>query len=103
MTGITAAAEPADGAGHCPSATVTVRATVSTNGSAGTIAYEWLRPDGAPSRPGHVRVEPGVRSATVTLVVTYSGSTAAQGVAALHVLSPAGVYSRPLRISYSCP
>ncbi len=103
VTAITAAAEPADGTGHCPSATVRVRATVSTNGSAGTIEYAWVRPDGAPSRTGQVRVEPGVRSATVTLAVDYSGSRAAQGVAALHVLSPAEVYSQPLRISYSCP
>lgn len=103
VTAITAAAQPADGTGHCPGATVTVRATVSTNGSAGTITYEWLRPDGTLTPTGRVRVEPGVRSATITLAVDYSGIAPAQGVAALHVLSPAGVYSQPLRIAYSCP
>jgi hypothetical protein len=103
VTRVTAAAEPPDGTGHCPSATVTLRATVTTNGSPGTITYEWLRLDGTRSPTGQVHVASGVRSATITLPVDYSGSAPAQGVAALHVLSPAGVYSQPLRIGYSCP
>ena len=103
VTAVTAAADPADGAGHCPAATITLRATVTTNGAAGTLTYEWLRPDGRPAATGRVALRRGDRSATVQLPLAYSGATAVQGVAALHVLTPAGVYSRPLRVTYACP
>jgi tRNA A-37 threonylcarbamoyl transferase component Bud32 len=103
VTAITAATDPSDGVGHCPAASVTVRATVTTNGAPGTIAYEWLRPDGGPVAPGRVTLRQGERAATVALPLAYSGRAPAQGVAALHVLSPAGVYSAPLRIVYACP
>jgi hypothetical protein len=103
VTGITASTEPAGGVGHCPAATVTVRVTVTTNGAPGTITYTWLRPDGAAPATGRVVLRGGQRSASVDLPLTYSGSAPAQGVAALHVLSPAGVYSEPLRIGYACP
>jgi tRNA A-37 threonylcarbamoyl transferase component Bud32 len=103
VTAITAAVEPADGVGHCPAATVTVRATVTTNGAAGSLTYEWLRPDGGPSAPITVALRRGQRSATAALPLAYTGGTAAQGVAALHVLSPAGVYSAPVRVGYACP
>jgi hypothetical protein len=76
---------------------------VTTNGSAGTIAYEWLLPDGQPSARGRVTLRQGERSATMDAPVAYSGRVPAQGVAALHVVSPAGVYSAPLRIVYACP
>jgi tRNA A-37 threonylcarbamoyl transferase component Bud32 len=103
VTGIAAAAAPDGGAGRCPAATITVRATVTTNGSPGTIAYRWLRPDGGPPATGRVVLRRGQRSAIVELPLTYSGSVPAQGVAALHVLSPAAVYSEPLTITYACP
>jgi hypothetical protein len=103
VTAITAAVDPADGVGHCPAATVTVHATVATNGAPGTIAYQWLLPDGRRSAEGRVTLRGGGRSSTVDLSVAYSGTTAAQGVAALHVLSPAGVYSEPVRVAYVCP
>jgi serine/threonine-protein kinase len=103
VTAITAATDPSDGVGHCPAATVTVRATVTTNGSPGTIAYEWLRPDGGSAAAGRVTLRQGQRAATVALPLPYSGSAPAQGVAALHVVSPAGVYSAPQRIAYACP
>jgi hypothetical protein len=103
VTAITAAADPADGVGHCPAATVTVHATVTTNGVPGQITYRWLLPDGRRTAEGRVTLRRGGRSATVDLPVAYSGSTAAQGVAALHVLSPAGVYSEPVRVVYACP
>lgn len=103
VTAIAAATDPADGVGHCPAATVTVRATVTTNGTAGTIDYEWLRPDGGPPAGGRLTLRQGQRSATAALPLAYSGRTPAEGVAALHVLSPAGVYSAPLRVGYACP
>jgi hypothetical protein len=103
VTGVTAASDPVDGAGHCPGASVTLRATVATNGMPGTITYEWLRSGGPPSGGGRLAVRGGQRSATVTTGVAYDGSVPAQGVAALHVLSPASVYSPPLRLSYTCP
>jgi hypothetical protein len=103
VTAITAAVDPADGVGHCPAATVTVHATVTTNGAPGTITYQWLLPDGRASAEGRVTLRRGGRSAAVDLPVAYSGGAPAQGVAALHVLSPAGVYSRPVRVAYACP
>jgi hypothetical protein len=103
VTAVAASEDPVDGAGHCPHATVTLRATVSTSGGPGTVTYEWLRPDGLASSPGHAVVQGGQRSVTVTLAVDYGGSSPAQGVAALHVLSPASVYSEPLQVSYRCP
>jgi serine/threonine-protein kinase len=103
VTAITAAADPADGVGHCPAATITVHATVMTNGAPGTVRYEWLRPDGTAAPAGSVALRRGDRSAAVDLPLAYSGRVPAQGVAALHVLSPAGVYSEPLRVSYDCP
>jgi Protein kinase domain len=103
VTGVTAAADPADGAGRCPRSTITVRATVATNGAAGTISYEWLRPDGRRSAVDRARVREGVRGTTVSLALGYDGGTPAQGVAALHVLAPASVYSPPVRVAYSCP
>ena len=48
-------------------------------------------------------VREGQRSAAVSTTIDYAGSTPAQGVAALHVVSPASVYSAPLRVVYSCP
>lgn len=103
VTAITASEDPAGGAVHCPHGTVTVRVTLATNGAPGTISYEWLRPDGQRVAPGRVVVRGGERAATVTLAVDYDGSAAAQGVAALHVVTPASVYSEPVRVSYSCP
>jgi hypothetical protein len=103
VTAISATIDPPDGVGHCPAATVTVRATVTTNGAPGTIAYEWVRPDGGPTAAGRVTLREGQRAATVALPLAYSGRSPDQGVAALHVLSPAGVYSAPLRIDYACP
>ena len=103
ITAITAAADPPDGVGHCPAATVTVRATVTTNGVPGTISYEWVRPDGGPAAAGQVTLRQGQRATTVVLPLAFAGRAPAQGVAALHVLSPDGVYSAPLRIGYVCP
>jgi serine/threonine-protein kinase len=103
VTGITASTDPAAGIGHCPAATVRVHATVTTNGAPGTITYTWLRPDGSPAATGRAVLRGGQRSASMDLPLAYSGSAPAQGVAALHVLSPAGVYSEPLRIGYACP
>jgi hypothetical protein len=103
VTAITAATDPSSGVGHCPAATVTVRATVTTNGAQGTISYEWLRPDGGPAAAGRVTLRQGQRAATVALPLVYSGSAPVQGVAALHVVSPDGVYSAPLRVDYVCP
>lgn len=103
VTAITAAVEPIGGQVHCPHATVTLRATLATNGVPGTIRYEWLRPDGQPGETGRVTVRGGQHSTTVRLAVDYDGSKTAGGVGALHVVSPASVYSEPLHVTYSCP
>jgi serine/threonine-protein kinase len=103
VTAITAAADPADGVGHCPAARVTVHAIVTTNGAPGAITYEWLLPNGRASAQDRVTLRGGARTTAVDLPVAYSGGAPAQGVAALHVLSPAAVYSQPVRVAYACP
>jgi len=103
VTAITTEVDPAGGVGHCPRATVTVRATIATNGAPGTVTYQWVRPDGSSSTAVRSAVRRGERGPTATLAVDYSGATAAGGVAALHVLSPADVYSAPVRVGYACP
>jgi serine/threonine-protein kinase len=97
------ATDPADGTGHCPHAVTTVRATITTNGGPGRIDYEWLRPDGTVTPGASTAPRPGSRRLTVTTSVVSDGTTPAAGVVALHVVGPADVYSRPARITYSCP
>jgi len=80
-----------------------ITGTVATNGSGGTIAYQWLRPDGRPGGSGRMSLAEGQRRATVTATFDYDGAGPATGVAALHVVSPASVYSQPVRVAYLCP
>ncbi|HXM54178.1 MAG TPA: hypothetical protein VOB72_02225, partial [Candidatus Dormibacteraeota bacterium] len=103
VTAISAVADPTGGTVHCPGGSVTLRATLATNGAAGTIRYEWLRPDGQRAGAGQVAVRAGQRSATIAQEFPFAGSAPAQGVAALHVLSPFDAYSEPVRITYACP
>jgi len=103
VTAITAGVDPVGGAVHCPQATVTLRATLATNGAPGTISYEWVRPDGrrtgggqvgGPGRPARGDGHPGRR---------LRRQRAGARVGALHVISPASVYSEPLAVTYTCP
>jgi hypothetical protein len=103
VTSVKAAVAPADGVGHCPHATLTFRGTISTNGGAGTVTYQWLRPDGQLGAAGRARLAAGRRETTVTLSYDYDGSSPASGVAALHVTGPVDVYSPPVKVAYVCP
>jgi hypothetical protein len=103
VTSVKAAVAPADGVGHCPHATMSFRGTISTNGGAGTVTYQWLRPDGQLGAAGRASLPRGRHETTVTLTYDYNGSGPASGVAALHVLGPADVYSPPVRVAYACP
>jgi hypothetical protein len=103
VTSVKAAVAPADGVGHCPHATMTFRGTISTDGGAGTVTYQWLRPDGLLGAVGRANLPRGRRETTVTLSYDYDGSGPANGVAALHVTGPADVYSAPVRVAYVCP
>jgi hypothetical protein len=103
VTAITTSVDPAGGAVRCPRATVTLRATVATNGAGGTLTYQWLRPDGGPASTSTVALHAGQRAATVSLAVDYTGSTPSRGVAAVRVIAPDRVYSEPVTVSYACP
>jgi serine/threonine-protein kinase len=102
VTSVTAAAEPAGQDRTCPVAAARLSGVVDTDGPGGSVTYQWLRPDGGAAPPQQVTVQAGHRRTTVTLTVSAGGAGAAGGVAALHVLSPASVYSQPVRVSFAC-
>jgi predicted Ser/Thr protein kinase len=103
VSSVSAAVEPASGAGHCPETDFTFRGTVATNGGAGTITYQWLQPDGQTSAAQSIAVGAGVHRASVTLLFKFSGSGSAHGLAVMHVTSPIDAYSPPVNVTYTCP
>ena len=89
--------------GHCPSATYTFSATISTNGGAGNVVYQWYEPDGSTSAPTTVAVASAVSTATAKLQFTFNGSAPATASAFLQVLQPNAMTSSPAPIQYACP
>jgi serine/threonine-protein kinase len=103
VTGVSVTGEPADGVGHCPRADFVFTARVVTNGEAGEVRYQWIKPDGEPSPIAITRVPAHTRAAVEVLDFSYSGNGTAAGSATLHLLAPADVYSAPVAVSYRCP
>lgn len=64
--------------------------TISTNGSAGTIVYEWLRSDEVASSELSQSVSRGQHEATVVLEWNFEGYGTLNATATLRVLSPQG-------------
>ena len=87
---------------RCPTATLRVVASIGLTSAGGTLHYAWLLPDGSSTSPQELPVPAGQTSASITLTYSLSGSGSMTGFAALHVLSPSDVYSRPVPVRYLC-
>ncbi len=105
VTGVALAVEPADTVGHCPMAEFRFGGRIVTNGAEGTVAYQWIRPDGQLSPTSKLHLRPRTRAAAVSLQFVYDGTPPApvSGSTVLHVLSPSDVYSRPISVTFACP
>lgn len=97
---------------HTSSASITcgqverLTADISTNGSAGTIDYEWVRSDGASSSHLAQAVNRGQRQASVVLEWNFEGYGALDATATLRILSPKpagdGKSSAAASFTYAC-
>jgi hypothetical protein len=68
---------------------VNVTGRITTNGSAGTVSYQWLfRPDRQPPQPLNQSVTAGQRAVYVTVAVEGSGHGSASRTVTLQVLGP---------------
>src|SRR5216684_1988180 len=68
---------------------VNVTGRITTNGSAGTVSYQWLfRPDRQPPQPLNQSVTAGQHAVYVTVNVEGSGHGTASQTATLQVLGP---------------
>lgn len=79
-------------------------AVISTNGSAGTIDYEWVRSDGATSSDLAQAVSRGQHQASVVLEWNFEGYGSLDATATLRILSPTspGTSSAAASFTYAC-
>ncbi|MTK03783.1 hypothetical protein [Micromonospora sp. CP22] len=89
-------------AGERCDVTVDVVATVSTNGRAGVIEYQWLRTGSAPGALLTERVGWGQRSVELTLRWSFTGVGSTTETATVNIVSPAPVQAAT-EVSYTCP
>ncbi len=82
---------------------VDVTGRITTNGSAGTVSYQWVfRPDRRPPQPLSQSVVAGQHAVYVTVAVEGSGHGSASQVVTLQVLGPdQRAISTPVVVS--CP
>ncbi|MEH0972631.1 hypothetical protein V6U77_16040 [Micromonospora sp. CPCC 205546] len=99
VTGVSVAV-PQPAGDRCD-ATVDVVATVSTNGRAGKIRYQWLRTGSAPGSLLTERVGRGQRTVALTLRWTFSGVGTTTETATVNITSPAPVQAQT-PVSYDC-
>ncbi|MDT0531675.1 hypothetical protein RM555_22045 [Micromonospora sp. DSM 115977] len=99
VTGVTVAV-PQPAGDRCD-VTVDVVATVSTNGRAGEIRYQWLRTGSAPGSLLTERVGYGQRTVELTLRWTFSGVGSTTETATVNITSPAPVQAQT-PVSYGC-
>ncbi|MFF2789903.1 hypothetical protein ACFVT6_24650 [Streptomyces sp. NPDC058049] len=85
VTGVTV--RPSSSTAGCDS-TVTVLATIRSNGEGGTVSYRWHRSDGTVTSPVQQRIAPKARLTEVTLRWTFHGPGSMRATAVLEVLSP---------------
>ncbi|MER7459242.1 hypothetical protein [Micromonospora sp. NPDC126480] len=81
--------------------TVDVVATVTTNGRAGEIRYQWLRSGSAPGTVLTERVGYGQRTARLTLRWSFSGVGSTAETATVNILEPAPAQARAA-VAYDC-
>ncbi|WP_327028450.1 hypothetical protein OG989_23380 [Micromonospora sp. NBC_01740] len=99
VTGVTVAV-PQPAGDRCD-VTVDVVATVSTNGRAGEIRYQWLRTGSAPGSLLTERVGRGQRTVELTLRWAFSGVGSTTETATVNITSPAPVQAQT-PVSYGC-
>ncbi|MBU2666057.1 hypothetical protein KOI35_21315 [Actinoplanes bogorensis] len=88
-------------AGTACDVTVDVVATVTTNGKAGTIRYQWLRSDAAPGAILAEQVGTDQRTATLTLRWTFSGVGTTGETATVNIVEPSPMQATT-RVAYNC-
>jgi hypothetical protein len=76
--------------------------TITTNGKAGTISYEWIRSDGQESGTLKQSVAAGQTSTTVHLYWKFTGEGSMTATATLRVLDPTRL-DGATQFHYSCP
>ncbi|MFG1888744.1 hypothetical protein ACGFIR_12845 [Micromonospora sp. NPDC049051] len=99
VTGVTVAV-PQPAGDRCD-VTVDVVATVSTNGRAGEIRYQWLRTGSAPGSLLTERVGRGQHTVQLTLRWAFSGVGTTNETATVNISSPAVVQAQA-PVSYDC-
>lgn len=99
VTGVTVAV-PRPAGDRCD-VTVDVVATVSTNGRAGQIRYQWLRTGSAPGSLLTERVGRGQRTVELTLRWSFSGVGSTTEAATVNITSPSPVQAQT-PVSYDC-
>ncbi|WP_230688711.1 hypothetical protein [Micromonospora sp. WMMC415] len=99
INGVTVAVpEPA---GDRCDVTVDVVATVTTNGRAGEIRYQWLRSGSAPGAVLTERVGRGQRTVDLTLRWSFAGVGRTTETATVNITEPAPAQART-EVSYAC-
>ena len=78
-------------------------ASVSTNGAAGTLTYQWTRPDATKGEVSSVRLPSGQRTLSTSLEFTFTGQGSAGGVATFQVLGPNPLSASGPAVTYMCP
>ncbi|MFG3420379.1 hypothetical protein [Micromonospora sp. NPDC048063] len=99
VTGVTVAV-PRPAGDRCD-VTVDVVATVSTNGRAGEIRYQWLRSGSAPGSLLAERVGRGQRTVELTLRWAFSGVGTTTETATVNITSPSPVQAQA-PVAYDC-
>ncbi|MEH1102742.1 hypothetical protein [Micromonospora sp. CPCC 205561] len=99
LTGVTVAV-PRPAGDRCD-VTVDVVATVTTNGRAGVVRYQWLRSGSAPGSLLTERIGRGQRTVELTLRWAFSGVGTTTETATVNVTSPSPVQAQA-PVSYDC-
>lgn len=95
--------EPVAAVLHCPQGRAVYSASVTTNGAAGTLYYQWTRPDASKGEVSAVDLSEGQRSITTSLEFTFTGQGNARGVATLEVVAPNQLSASAPNVVYVCP
>jgi hypothetical protein len=99
---VTAALDPASGAGSCPSASYRVSAEVVTNGGEGTIDFSWELPDGRTSPADSVSVAAGQDRVELSLAFDITAETPVAGQPVLVLTAPAPQRVSAPAVAYTC-
>lgn len=98
---VTAATAHAQTASVTCGQTETIIGTLTTNGDAGTVTYQWTRSDGTQSAQLQQHFAKGEHSANVSLLWTFSGQGTVNATATLNVISPSST-TAATSFTYSC-